>query len=71
MGDDAKKTILARRARFIAAAMAVAGCGNATPSADTPQKATADAGAPVTEPPPAPCLSPVPGPNYPLGAPSK
>lgn len=57
MGDDAKKTILARRARFLAAAvagLAVEACGKT--------EATRDAGAeiapqPCLSAPPQPCLS--------------
>jgi hypothetical protein len=63
VSDDAKKTILSRRARFIAAAIAGTGiaCGkdNASPQpclevAYEPP----DGGADAARPPPRPCLSP-------------
>lgn len=51
--DSAKKTILSRRARFVAAAMmgaGAAGCSSCTP--EPCLSAT-----PITAPPPTPCLS--------------
>lgn len=64
MSDDAKKLILARRARFVAAAVASVGiaCGKEKATPPTPPEPClsptvaieADAGAPPT---PTPCLS--------------
>jgi hypothetical protein len=61
MGDEAKKTILLRRARFVAAAMAglaVPACGKTT--------AAPDAG--TTHETPAPCLTFAPPPPDPPDA---
>jgi len=61
--DDAKKTILARRASFMAAAIASVGiaCGKTQSSPEpclaVPMNYDPDAEAP--QPPPRPCLSPV------------
>lgn len=63
MTDDAKRTILARRARFVAAALA--GIGVACGKTEAPQPclstrpASTDAAAPPpdAEAPPEPCLS--------------
>lgn len=54
MSDDTKKLIMARRARFVAAALAglaADGCGKTTASADAGQEVDANAS------PPTPCLA--------------
>ena len=71
MGDDAKKAILARRARFIAAAvasLAVEGCGKT----DAPRDAGVEmAPRPCLEAMPVPCLTTTaPPPEPPAPAPS-
>ena len=79
MSDDARKVILARRARFLAAAMAVTGCGKETVPASPPDASPllADPIAPkpclelappqpcleIQAPPPAVCLKIAPPPN--------
>lgn len=63
MSDDAKKTILARRASFVAAAIASVGiaCGK-TQSSPEPCLAVPMNHDPDAEAPPMPCLSPVAAP---------
>lgn len=57
MSDDAKRTILARRARFIAAAVASVGMACGKEKATPPQPCLEVAMEPDAGPTPAPCLS--------------
>jgi hypothetical protein len=67
--DDAKRAILARRARFIAAALAgvtatataIEACGGETTGGDS--RSDAAAPRPCLEPPPQPCLGALPPPR--------
>lgn len=73
--DEARKKILARRAAFVAAALATVACGKENvpqPCLSPPPLPPGDGGAPTeqplgtpdaeppVEPPPMPCLSPMP-----------